>query len=53
MTAEALLLEHRVAVAPGEGFGERGAGHIRISLATSDDALDLGLERLRRALLSE
>jgi aminotransferase len=51
VTAEELLLEHRVAVAPGEGFGERGRGHIRISLAAPDDALDLGLERLRRALL--
>jgi aminotransferase len=52
-SAEQLLVEHRVAVAPGEGFGERGRGHIRLSLATSDAALDLGLERLRRALLGE
>jgi aminotransferase len=52
-SAEQLLVEHRVAVAPGEGFGERGRGHIRLSLATSDAALDLGLERLRRALRGE
>ena len=52
-TAEKLLLEHRVAVAPGEGFGARGRGYIRISLATSDEALDAGLERLRSALLPE
>ena len=47
LTAEELLVEHRVAVAPGEGFGEQGRGWARLSLATSDDKLDLGLERLR------
>ena len=50
LTAERLLTEHRVAVAPGEGFGARGAGWIRLSLAVKDDALDLGLGRLRHAL---
>ena len=50
LTPERLLTEHRVAVAPGEGLGPSGAGWARISLATSDDALDLGLERLRTAL---
>jgi L-glutamine---4-(methylsulfanyl)-2-oxobutanoate aminotransferase len=49
-TCERLLDETRVALAPGEGFGARGAGHARLSLATSDEALDLGLERLRAAL---
>jgi L-glutamine---4-(methylsulfanyl)-2-oxobutanoate aminotransferase len=53
VTAERLLREARVAIAPGEGFGERGRGHIRISLATVDATLDLGLERLRRVLLDE
>ena len=53
VTADRLLVEHRVAVAPGEGFGERGAGHVRLSLATPDAALDLGLARLRTALLGE
>ena len=53
ITAERLLVEHRVAVAPGEGFGARGAGHARLSLATPDAALELGLERLRAALLGE
>jgi aspartate/methionine/tyrosine aminotransferase len=37
-----------VAVAPGEGFGASGAGWARISLATPDDRLDAGLERLGR-----
>ena len=50
LTPERLLEEHRVAVAPGEGFGERGFGWARLSLATPDDRLELGLERLRRAL---
>src|SRR5919201_4732787 len=39
-TAASLLEEHRVAVAPGEGFGERGRGWARLSLATPDDRLD-------------
>ena len=47
MTAERLLVEHRVAVAPGEGFGARGAGWARLSLAITDELLDCGLERLR------
>ena len=50
LTCERLLDEHRVAVAPGEGFGERGRGFARLSLATPDEALDLGLERLSDAL---
>ena len=50
LTPERLLAEHRVAVAPGEGFGLRGRGWARLSLATGDDTLDLGLERLSRAL---
>ncbi len=50
MTAERLLVDHRVAVAPGEGFGDRGAGFARLSLAVSDETLDAGLERLATAL---
>jgi L-glutamine---4-(methylsulfanyl)-2-oxobutanoate aminotransferase len=49
VTADDLLAEHRVAVAPGEGFGTRGAGWARLSLAVSDDMLERGLERLRAA----
>jgi aminotransferase len=49
MTADHLLAEHRIAVAPGEGFGTRGAGWARLSLAVSDEVLELGLERLRAA----
>ena len=48
VTPEHLLERHRVAVAPGEGFGARGAGWARLSLATPDERLDEGLDRLRR-----
>ena len=44
-----VLIKHRVAVAPGEGFGPSGKGYIRLSLAVSDETLELGLERLARA----
>ena len=49
VTAESLLEEHRLAVAPGEGFGPSGAGWARLSLAVSDEAIDLGIERLQQA----
>ena len=50
VTVERLLDEHRIALAPGEGFGARGGGYARLSLAVSDATLARGLERLRRAL---
>jgi len=46
VTAERILTEARVALSPGEGFGSRGAGWVRLSLAVSDETLELGLERL-------
>jgi aminotransferase len=49
LTSERLLAEHRLVVAPGEGFGPAGAGWARLSLATPDDQIDLGLERLLSA----
>jgi L-glutamine---4-(methylsulfanyl)-2-oxobutanoate aminotransferase len=49
LTAERLLAEHRVAVAPGEGFGPSGAGWARISLAVDDEAIALGAQRLAEA----
>lgn len=49
ITAESLLTEHRIAVAPGEGFGPRGEGYVRLSLAVTDETLDAGLERLQTA----
>jgi aminotransferase len=52
LTPERLLLEHRVAVAPGEGFGPSGAGWARLSVAVSDEAIRLGAERLAQAFLT-
>ena len=49
LTAERLLLEERVAVAPGEGFGPSGAGWARLSLAVDDETIELAAERLGRA----
>jgi L-glutamine---4-(methylsulfanyl)-2-oxobutanoate aminotransferase len=50
ITAERLLTEARLALAPGEGFGASGAGWARLSLAVPDEQLEHGLERLVRAL---
>jgi aminotransferase len=50
LTAERLLSEHRVAVAPGGGFGERGQGWLRLSLAVPEAEIDAGAERLAAAL---
>lgn len=44
--AHRLLEEARVAVVPGEAFGTRE--HVRISFATSMEALERGLDRLAR-----
>jgi aminotransferase len=49
VTFETLLTEHRVVLAPGEGFGPSGAGRARLSLAVDDETLELGLERLAAA----
>ena len=47
--ARRLLLDAGVAVAPGEAFGARGAGLVRISVATAAAELAEGVERLARA----
>ena len=49
LTADGLLAQARVAVAPGEGFGERGAGYARLSLALDDADLEEGVARLAAA----
>jgi L-glutamine---4-(methylsulfanyl)-2-oxobutanoate aminotransferase len=51
VTFESLLTEQRVVLAPGEGFGPSGAGWARLSLAVSDETLELGLERLAGVLI--
>ncbi|TAJ46636.1 MAG: aminotransferase class I/II-fold pyridoxal phosphate-dependent enzyme [Herbiconiux sp.] len=44
--ARELREEARVAVAPGDGFGPRGRGHIRIGLVNDESTLNELIERL-------
>lgn len=46
--AAKMLEEAHVAVVPGIAFGESGEGHVRLSFATSDDALEATIDRLAR-----
>ena len=48
--AERPVRDHGVAVAPGDTFGPRGAGHVRISLATAEDQIRQGLTRIVDAI---
>lgn len=41
-----LLDEEKIAVMPGESFGEAAAGHLRVALTTDDDAMVDALKRL-------
>lgn len=50
VSAERLLTDHRVGVAPGIGFGERGEGWARLSLAIPDEDVAIGAERLAAAV---
>lgn len=44
--ARRLLAEERVAVAPGDGFGPRGRGHVRLGLVHDEKTLAELIERL-------
>lgn len=46
--AERLLLQERVAVVPGSVFGASGEGHIRCSYASSIEALQEAMKRMKR-----
>ena len=46
--AEKLLTEERVAVVPGEAFGQSGANHIRCCYATSISQIEEALTRIER-----
>ncbi|WP_445492391.1 aminotransferase [Niallia sp. 03133] len=46
--AEKLLIEEKVAVVPGNVFGESGEGHIRCSYATSLEQLQEAMKRIKR-----
>jgi aspartate/methionine/tyrosine aminotransferase len=48
--ADFILREAHVAVVPGTAFGDAGEGHIRLSFATSDEALEKAVERIRGVL---
>jgi L-glutamine---4-(methylsulfanyl)-2-oxobutanoate aminotransferase len=50
LTVEGLVERARVGLAPGEGFGARGAGWARLSLAVPDADVDEGAERLAAAI---
>ena len=50
VTVERLVERARVGLAPGEGFGARGAGWARLSLAVPDEDVAEGAERLSRAI---
>ncbi|MEM0158732.1 MAG: pyridoxal phosphate-dependent aminotransferase [Thermoplasmataceae archaeon] len=48
--AAGLLKEEKVGVMPGYLFGDSGKNYIRVSFATSDEAVDEGMKRLARYL---
>jgi aspartate aminotransferase len=47
-----LLAEHHVAVSPGSAFGRVTAGHVRVSLASTVEDIEAGVERLCRFVQS-
>ena len=50
LTVERLVDEHRLGVADGIGFGERGAGWTRLSLALPDEDVEEAADRLAGVL---
>ena len=44
--ANALLDQHRIAVMPGESFGEAAAGHIRVAMTIDDDGFAAALRQI-------
>lgn len=48
--ADLILNECEVAVLPGTDFGDRGAGHLRLSYATSMENIETAVVHLRRLL---
>jgi aspartate/methionine/tyrosine aminotransferase len=51
--AKRLVVDHKVAVAPGIAFGAAGEGHLRICFAQSEQRLDRAVHRLRAGLQQE
>src|SRR4051794_12575357 len=50
LTVPRLIEEARVGLAPGEGFGARGVGWARLSLAVPDEDVDEAADRLAEVL---
>ncbi|WP_214481018.1 aminotransferase [Bacillus sp. SM2101] len=50
--AEKLLIQEKVAVVPGDVFGESGEGHIRCSYASSMEQLQEAIKRINRFINS-
>jgi aspartate aminotransferase len=48
--SDLILREAHVALVPGTAFGDAGEGHVRLSFATSDEALDKAVERIGKVL---
>jgi aminotransferase len=48
--AQELLDRIKVAVVPGDSFGTRGEGFIRLSFATSREQIKIALDRMRQAI---
>lgn len=51
--ADRLLFEHHVVVSPGEAFGPRSGGFLRLSYASSYEDLEEALARLAHGLAAE
>lgn len=51
--AEKLLLEQKVAIVPGNVFGECGEGHVRCAYAASREKIKIALERIEAFLESK
>jgi aspartate/methionine/tyrosine aminotransferase len=48
--ADRLLADYGTAVLAGTAFGPGGEGHLRLSFATSQEQIELGLERIARCV---
>jgi arginine:pyruvate transaminase len=44
--AQALLDAEKIAVMPGESFGQAASGHVRVALTVDDDRFETAMERL-------
>ena len=41
-----ILAQHHVAVSPGSAFGQVASRHLRVSLASAIEDIEIGMERL-------